>query len=365
MGTDGYSQARCFFVSTFLPTAAALFLLCLVLPPAAKAQAQLRVVATLPDFASIARSVGGELVEVTSLLRGGEDPHFVEPRPSFVKELAQADALALAGMDLELGYLPPLLQGARNSKILPGATGYVDCSRVITPLEVPTGSVDRSMGDVHPWGNPHYWLDPLNGRRIAALLAEVFSTLRPEHRTRFVANADAFQREIAAKLVGKELAETYDVEKLALLYERGGLEEFLRGRGELGKFSGWLAELAAYRGFKAVDDHNMWPYFARRFGFEIVGHMEPKPGIAPTTAHLRQLVERMRADGVRVILSSPYYDPKHARFLAEATGARIVPLAHITGSRPGTDDYLATIDYNVRQLRLALQAISPAPEAKP
>lgn len=345
------------FAALWCRAVTSLMLVVSALGSATQAQTGLRVVATLPDFASIARSVGGEAVDVTSLLRGGEDPHFVEPRPSFVKVLSQADVLVVAGMDLEIGYLPPLLQSARNAKILPGAGGYVDCSRAITPLEVPSEVVDRSMGDVHPWGNPHYWLDPLNGVRIAAQLAHVFATFQPEDRSRFEANYDAFRRQIAAKLVGESLVKVYSVEKLALLYERGGLEEFLRSRGELERLAGWLAVLAPYRGVKAVDDHNMWPYFARRFGLEVVGHMEPKPGIAPTTSHLQALVERMRAQGVRLIFSSPYYDPKHARFLAQATGARIVPLAHVTGSRPGTDDYIAMVDYNVNQLRLALESL--------
>ncbi len=327
----------------------------------AGAQQPLRVVATLPDLASIARSIGGEWVVVDSLLRGGEDPHFVEPRPSFIKLLSAADVFLVAGLDLELGYGPRLLQGAHNPRILPGSPGYVDCSRAIVPLEVPAAPVDRSMGDVHPYGNPHYWLDPLNGVRVAALVAEALASALPQQRATFEANRTAFRQQVLARLVGERLAQQYDAEKLALLAERGRLEEFLRTQGDLELLSGWLGVLAPYRGFKAVDDHNMWPYFARRFGFEVIGHMEPKPGIPPTTKALSELVERMRAHGVRIILSSPYYDPKHARFLAEQTGARVVPLAHITGSRPGTDDYLAMIDYNVRELARALAAEFRAP----
>lgn len=327
------------------------------LPVQSRAAEPLRVVATLPDLGSIARSVGGDSVQVESLLRGGEDPHFVEPKPSFIKLLAEADVFLLAGLDLELGYAPRLLQGARNGRILPGARGYVDCSRAIVPLEVPNAPVDRSMGDVHPFGNPHYWLDPLNGVRVAALIADSLAAALPAKRALFEANRDTFRREILSRLVGEELAREYDAEKLALLIERGGLDDFLKAQGEQNRLGGWLGTFAPYRGVKAVDDHNMWPYFARRFGFQVIGHMEPKPGIPPTTAHLRDLIQQMRAEGVRIILSSPYYDPKHARFLAEATGARIVPLAHITGSRPGTDTYIEMIDYNVRTLVAALQGV--------
>jgi zinc/manganese transport system substrate-binding protein/zinc transport system substrate-binding protein len=211
------------------------------------------------------------------------------------------------------------------------------------------------MGDVHPYGNPHYWLDPINGVAIAARLAEVLSQIQPEERSGYEQRASAFRASVYSRLAGEELSRKYDVGKLALLQNRGQLLSFLESQGDIRRLAGWWGALLPKGPIKAVDDHNMWPYFARRFGVEIVGHMEPKPGIPPTTAQLQLLVKTMEAQRVHLIFSSPYYDPRHARFLAEATGALIVPLAHLTGSRPGTADYLDMVDYNVRTLHSALE----------
>ncbi len=319
------------------------------------AEEPLRVVATLTDFASIARHVGGEAVEVSSLTKGTEDPHFVEAKPSFVKLLAEADVLLVAGMDLEVGYLPLLLRNARNGKILPGQPGYVDCSIGMEKLEVPSIPVDRSMGDVHPYGNPHYWLDPINGVYIAEHVAKVFAALRPTQESWFHERARAFRQAVYTQLAGEELASRYEVGKLALLQNRGQLLSFLESQGDLQQLGGWWGMLLPHAPIKVVDDHNLWAYFARRFGVQVIGHMEPKPGIPPTTAHLQVLVATMRTQGVFLILSSPYYDPRHARFLSEATQATTVPLAHSTGSRPGTDDYIAMIAYNVNTLKTAVE----------
>jgi hypothetical protein len=165
---------------------------------------------------------------------------------------------------------------------------------------------------------------------------------------------EAFRRKIGEGLVGGPLAAKYDAEKLALLAERGALDGFLESQGDAARLGGWLAQLRKARGAKAVDDHPIWAYLARRFGFAIVGHMEPKPGIPPTTKHLGMLVELMRRDGVRAILASAYYDPRHARFLAEQTGVGVANLANQVGARPGTDDYVAMIDYDVRELARVL-----------
>ncbi|MCX8072953.1 MAG: metal ABC transporter substrate-binding protein [Candidatus Binatia bacterium] len=325
------------------------------------AQESLKVVTSLSDFASIARHVGGPSVEVSSLTKGGEDPHFVEAKPSFVKLLAAADILVVAGMDLEVGYLPLLLNNARNARVLPGQAGYVDCSVNIEKLEVPAGPVDRSMGDVHPYGNPHYWLDPINGVHIAWRLAAVFAQLRPEQRSLFEQNAAQFQQQIYTHLAGEVLASKYDVGKLALLQHRGQLLSFLDTQGDREFLAGWWGMLLPNAPIRAVDDHNLWPYFARRFGIAIIGHMEPKPGIPPTTTQLQLLVTLMHREHVRLIFSAPYYDPRHARFLAEATGATIVPLAHLTGSRPGTEDYIEMIEYNVRAVKTAFEAAAKTP----
>ncbi|GIW41390.1 MAG: adhesin [Candidatus Binatia bacterium] len=319
------------------------------------AAAPLRVCATTSDLGALAREVGGEDVEVVVFAKPTEDPHFVEAKPSFVKELHRAAVFVQVGMDLELGWVPALLRNARNPKILPGQPGYIDASTVIRPLEVPAGEVTRALGDIHVRGNPHYLTDPLNGLRVAELLRDRLSVLQPEKARLFAERTEDFRRRVGAALVGQTLAAKYDFEKLARLHEYGKLASFLREQGEEELLGGWLGTLAPHYGTKAVADHNLWPYFARRFGLVLVGFMEPKPGIAPTTKHLAWLVERMRAERVNLVLAAVYYDPRHAAFLARETGARIVPMAHAVGSRPGTETYLAFVDYNVRKLAAAIE----------
>ena len=315
----------------------------------------IHVCATVSDLGSLTREVGGDQVSVTVFAKGTEDAHFVEAKPSFIKALSHADLYIQVGMDLEIGWAPVLLQNARNGAVLPGGRGYLDASRAISPLEVPTGPVDRSMGDVHPLGNPHYLLDPLNGLKVARLIRDKLITLRPEKKPYFDDRYASFSRRLGAALAGERLAKKYDVEKLALLFEYGRIGSFLKQQGEESFLAGWLGKMLPHYGTKVVADHNLWPYFARRFGISIIGFMEPKPGIPPTTKHLSALAELMGRERVRIVLAASYYDPRHARFISEKTGARVVRMAHQVGAREGTDDYLATIDYNVRQLVDALE----------
>jgi ABC-type Zn uptake system ZnuABC Zn-binding protein ZnuA len=314
----------------------------------------LQVCATVPDLGNLAQDIGGDQVKITVFAKSQEDPHFVEARPSFIKALSQADLFLQIGLELEIGYAPVLLQNARNSRVLTGAPGYIDCSKVITRMDVPAGVVDRSMGDVHPEGNPHYMLDPLNGLRVARLIRDRLIELRPDKKTFFEERYATFYRKIGDGLVGEKLARKYDFEKLALSDEEGKLEPFLKEQKEEGALAGWLGMMLPYRGSKVVADHNLWAYFARRFGILLVGFLEPKPGISPTTKHLQALVGQMKAEGVKVILSSPYFETRYAQFVSKNAGAKIAPLAHQVGSRPGTDNYLNMIDYNVRQLVSAL-----------
>jgi len=314
----------------------------------------IRVAATVPELGSLAREIGGDQVSVTVFAKGTEDPHFVEAKPSFIKALSQADLYIQVGMDDEVGWAPVLLQNARNGKVLPGAPGHLDTSTVVTPLEVPTGPMDRSMGDVHPSGNPHYLLDPLNGLKAAQLIRDKLSELRPVKRQYFAERYDAFRQRLSRALVGDALAQKYDIERLALLQEQGRLASFLKQQGEDTLLGGWLGAMRPYAGTKVVDEHSLWPYFSRRFGIQVIGHMEPLPGVPPTTKHLGELVERMRAEKVPLVLTSVFYDPRHARFVSERTGAKVVNMAHQVGAREGTDDYLSMIDYNVRQVVAAL-----------
>lgn len=316
----------------------------------AAAERPLQVVTTLPDLASIVRSVGGDAVVVEALVKGTEDPHFVEARPSFVKLLHQADLFVQAGLDLESSWVTPLLRNARNPSVLPSAKGYLDASQAIQPLEVPGHTLTRAMGDVHQYGNPHYLLDPLNGRKVAALIRDKLTELRPSNAAQFQEGYQRFSHALDERLVGPILATKYPVDKLAALYARGKLIAFLTEQGETQALGGWLGKLAPLYGMQAVDEHNLWPYFTERFGFRVFGHFEPKPGVPPTTQHLMGLVEGMQRNGVKLVFTTPYFDPRHARLVADTAGARIVPLAHQVGARPNTDDYLAMFDYNVNAL---------------
>lgn len=338
-----------------------LIFLTLVLTLCGQARAEtspLQVCVTTPDLASLVREVGGDRVAITVFAKPTEDPHFVEAKPGFIKALNGCDLYVQTGLELELGWAPVLLENARNGGILPGSAGFLDASTAIAPLEIPTQPVDRSMGDVHPRGNPHYLLDPLNGLKVAGLIRDKLSELQPADQDYFSGHHQDFAQRLGRSFIGEQLAAKYsliDIEKLALLFEHGKLRAYLEGQNETALLGGWLGLMQAHAGVKAVDDHNLWPYFAHRFGVRILGHLEPKPGVPPTTRHLQSIIAEMRAEDVPVIITAPYYDPRHARFVMEQTGAVAAPLANQPGSRTGTDDYLDLIDYNVREMAKAIQ----------
>jgi ABC-type Zn uptake system ZnuABC Zn-binding protein ZnuA len=279
----------------------------------------LRVFTTVPDLAALAKRVGGAHVEVFSMIEGREDAHFAEPRPSFVKRLADADVYIEIGLELEAAYAPVLLQNARNPAVVVGAPGHITAADAVPDRIGASGPITRARGDVHAGGDPHFLVDPLAALAIAERIRDRFTAIAPAHATDFAREAEAFRQDVLSRL------------------------------------DGWLARMAPHQGAKVVDDHAMWAYFARRFGLEIVGHLEPFPGIPPTTKHLAELVERMRADDVGVIIASPYYDVRHAEKVAGATGAVIARLTHQTGGVPGTEDYVAMVDYNVRTIADALE----------
>ncbi len=326
----------------------------LALEPAQAREDRLRVCVTTPDLGSLATSVGGDEVDVTVFVRGPEDPHFLDAKPSFVKHLSTATLFVYVGLDLEQGWAPVLWQQSRNARVLPGAAGNVDASRVVAVREAATGIVDRSMGDVHPFGNPHYLVDPVNGLHVAALIRDRLIEARPAKRSHFEARFAELERRLGTALFGESLASGYDPEKLALLLERGGLDAFLRDQKQEALLGGWLERVRRFRGTKIVTDHNLWPYFAARFGLEVVEFLEPKPGIAPTTSHMQSVIERMKAESVRFIITVPYFNPRYARFVAENAAAHVVELAHQCGAVPGTDDYIAMVDHNVKTLVDAL-----------
>lgn len=285
----------------------------LVGPPAG-AQAQLRVVTSTTDLYDIARAVGGRHITAKHISEGYQDPHFVEAKPSFVLDLRNADVWAFVGLDLEIGWMSLLIDGARNPKIRVGGSGYLDASRVIDVLDVPQGRVDRSQGDVHPLGNPHYWLNPENGKRIAYLFRDRFSELDPAHAADYRANTQAFEAKLAARQAD------------------------------------WNAMRAVLRGKAIVAYHTSWRYLAEYTGVDIVGFMEPKPGVPPSPSHLASLIDTIKRTGAKVIIMEPFYDRKTAEFVAARTNARVLVLPSSVGGVRGVDDYVTLIDHNLKQL---------------
>ena len=335
-----------------------LIIIILLFPQVVTGQDKILVCATTPDLGSLVSEIGAEKIELTVFSKGSEDPHFVEPKPSFVKKLSQADLFIQMGMELEIGWAPVLLNNSRNPKIQRGSPGFVDASTVISPLGIPAGILDRSLGDVHPLGNPHYLLDPLNGLKVARLLKERLSLIQPNQKEFFQNQFVLFVQKLGTRLVGEELSQKYDIEKLAKLFEYGKIKTFLESQGESQKLSGWFGKVLPFYGMRVVEDHNGWLYFATRFGFLISGSMEPKPGIPPSTRHLKKLINKMKAEEIHVIFSSAYYNPKYAKFLADHTGAIVIALANQVRSRTETDNYLQMLDYNVITLTNALKGNS-------
>lgn len=327
------------------------------LTPFAQAQ-PLKACATVPDLGSLVQEIGGEQTTLTVFAKGAENAHFVVPKPSFIKALSTCDVYIQVGLDLEIGWAPPLLQNARNGNILPGGQGYIDASTAIAPLEVPSAPVDRSMGDVHPFGNPHYLLDPINGLRVARLLRDRLSALRPANAPYFAERYADFRRRLGVALVGEALADAYDFEKLAVLARHGRLDSFLKSQGQEALLGGWLGSLLPHAGSKLVGDHNAWVYFAQLFGFDMVAYLEPLPGILPTTKHMGTVIELMKTNRVKAVLTAAYYDPRYAQFVSENSVATIVPMAEQADSRPGTAHYLDMLDYNVKQLSAVLGGTS-------
>lgn len=298
----------------------AVFLASLLLVSAGPLFAAVKVVSSIQDFASIADSVGGKRVETFSLSRGYQDPHFVEPKPSFILKLSRADLMIVAGLELEVGYLPPLLDQSRNSKIRPGSPGYLDASTGCDILERPTGTVTRAMGDVHPFGNPHYWLDPSNGRIIARAIAAKLTELDPSGAADYQRNLAAFEATIAA--------------------------------GE----KKWEGMLGPYKGTEVVTYHNSWPNFLKRFGLKAAGYIEPKPGVPPSPSHTVDLVNLMISRKIPVILMEPYFDERTPRSVADKTGATLLKFIPSVGGVPQAKDYVSLFEYDVKILADALAA---------
>lgn len=314
---------------------------------------QLKVCATVPELGALAKEIGGNRVSVTTFVRPQEDPHYIDARPSFIRAMNEADVYIQLGMELEIGYAPILLQQSRNFDIQIRQPGFIDASTVITARDVPQVQVDRSLGDVHPMGSPHYTTDPAAGLLIADLIRRRFKRIDPAGSSVYDANYKKFEKELSDRLFGSALSARVASQrlKMAELLHRGGYRNFmafLRKNGLTNQVGGWLKQLEPVRSQKYVGDHRAtWAYFASTFGLTIPYNMEKVAGVEPSTSHLAKLAEWMKQDNVRYILSSAYYHPRYANFLAEKSGAKILPMANQVDSREGTSTYIDFIDYNV------------------
>jgi ABC-type Zn uptake system ZnuABC Zn-binding protein ZnuA len=286
---------------------------------ASAAAAQIRVVATTPDLASVAREIGGDKVSVVALAKPTEDPHYVDAKPSHIVTLNRADALIEGGAELELGWLPPLLENSRNSKISAGAPGRIVASDGVKMLEIPT-SFDRSKGDVHSLGNPHFMIDPVTVRIVARNIASHFAQIDPKNAATYNGNLSRFNTKLDAK------------------------------------YAEWQKELAPYRGARIVTYHKDFVYFADRFGLNIVDELEPKPGIAPSPAHLAQVIGKMKAGNAKVILVQPFQNRKTAETVARQTGATVLDTPEQPGAANNTNTYFDMMDNLVGTLAKGLGA---------
>src|SRR5438874_12320575 len=295
-----------------------LLLLSAIFTSGLAAQASLIVVATLTDFGSLAREIGGDKVNVTVLAKATEDPHFVDARPSFVVALRNADVLIDGGAELEIGWLPPLLQNARNPKIEVGKPGRIQASQGVRLMNVPA-NVTRAAGDVHALGNPHFTVDPIIAKAIAQHIAQSLSALDPANAAFYEANYKKFEGTINAKL------------------------------------QEWGAAMSPFKGQHVVAYHDSWPYFAHRFGVNIDIFLEPKPGIPPSPSHLTEVIAQMKAQKVKAIIVEPFHDSRIAGKVASATGAKVVEFPQFPGGLTGTDSYVKLIDTLISRLAAALK----------
>ncbi len=270
--------------------------------------ATLRIVTTTQDLAAIAEAVGGEQVKVQSLTRGTRDPHFATAKPSMIRKVFRADLLLVIGADLEIGWLPPLLQSARNGQVLPGNPGYLDLSSVVPLLGKTSGPVSRAMGDVHVKGNPHYWLDPRNGMRMAKAIATRLGELDPVNKDNYQQRFKTFKQKVDNKLPA------------------------------------WNAELSQLKGKPVIAYHKSFVYLADAFGFHIVDEIEPKPGIAPSAASLNALVTRIQTERIGLLIMEPYYERRSASYISEQTGIHVAVLPQSVGAQPNINSYVDLFD---------------------
>ncbi|MGH7900599.1 MAG: metal ABC transporter substrate-binding protein [Thermodesulfobacteriota bacterium] len=305
------------------------FLFLLIFMSSRVALAKVQIVTSVPNFAAIAQEIGGDKVEVKSIAKGYQDPHFVDAKPIFIRDLNRADLLIYQGLDLEIGWLPVLITGSRNSKITSlSSPGRLDASTSISNiLEVPTTRVDRSMGDIHSFGNPHYTLDPRNGILVARGIAARLMQIDPENSTFFEENYKDFSRRLNEKI--KE----------------------------------WDRELAPYKGTEVVTYHKSWVYFTNWAGFKEVGWIEPKPGIPPSPSHVANLIKNMVLMNVKLVIAESYYPQKTARIIAEKTGSEFLVLPSSVGATEEVRTYIDLFDTIVSEITTASKKINKVDSA--
>jgi ABC-type Zn uptake system ZnuABC Zn-binding protein ZnuA len=282
----------------------------------------LKVVTTTADLGSLAQDVGGDKVKVVALAKGYQDPHFVDPKPSFILEVSRADLLIVIGRELEIGWLPPLINNSRNAKVQPGGSGYLDASANVKILEIPTGQITRAMGDVHPSGNPHYWLEPDNGRRMAQAIRDKLGELAPANKAYFAQRYSDFDKRL----------------------------------GEAEKR--WVATMAPYKGTKIVTYHRSWPNFMEYFGLDVIGYVEPKPGVPPSPTHTLELIGEMKRQSSKIIVVEPYFDLKTAQSIASQLDGKVLVLAPSVGGVKEATDYLQLFEFDINLLASTLKQIT-------
>ena len=288
--------------------------------PTVRADSKIQIMTATTDLAALAQEIGGDKVTAESIARGYQDPHFVEAKPSFLLKLRHADLLIVVGLELEIGWLPPLITQSTNPKIQVGAPGYFDASRFARILEMPTGAVTRAEGDVHPQGYPHYWLDPDNGLRVAKGIADKLSEMHPGDAAYFAQRYAEFEQKL--KQADQQ----------------------------------WMAQMKPYAGRKIVTYHRSWPNFAGHFGLNVVGYVEPRPGIPPSPQHTVELIGQMRRDGVKIIVVEPYFDLKTPNAIARDTGGTVVVLMPSVGGEKEITDYFKLFDYDIAKLKQAFDS---------
>jgi zinc/manganese transport system substrate-binding protein len=307
--------------------------------------ANLKIVTTTADLASIAKAIGGNKANVSSLITGARDAHRVEAKPSYMSRVGGADLFIAVGMEMEIGYEGPILSGSGNRKVMPGASGHVYASRFAYILEKPTGPMTRAMGDIHPQGNPHFWLDPYNGRLVAKGLENKMSALDRANASYYQSNLEAFLKRLDTAMFGASAVAKHGAQQLWEWSNDGTL------RSKVSDLGGWAAAMAPLVGRPVITYHRSWTYFAHRFGLKVVAELEPKPGLDPSPGHLAQVIREGNRLGVKLIMQESFFSKRHADFVASRIGAKVAVAPQSVGHDPAAKDYISLFDTIISKIK--------------